>query len=795
MYRGHSGPGSGAPMGGHGMPQPSMPHSTQPPPPQSMQAPHQPQSTHRLPELFEAIKQEFMTLADEVHVSKMQRDEYADKLQVQLQEMSAFQQSLAELDRAHRDAKARYEDEIQRLRREVDMLRAQAASAPGGGSAQGQSAMGGSGTGATPAMPNIPGAQQNGAKQEQPPQLAGWGRGTFPDSSLHRPPTNPTQMHPLGGPPGGLAPPTLPGPGGDRPSDSAPNGDLHPSKRFRTDEYDPTRPRPSPFPPPGGAAPSAGAVSGQGQTSLPPVHPPSSRPPSGYDASKGPPTAPTAPIPPPPLLKSDTPGLLPTASAHSSMTSPLPSIRPMPLPAGPPTASAPPPPPPATLSGSPVTGWCDLSIPPAGTQAEAEQTQAGLRKDGQDWSVVWNGKVGRKWEVEAVASLEHSSVVCCVRFSHDGTMLATGCNRAAHVYEVQTGQRIATLSDPNVPPEGDLYIRSVAFSPDGTLLATGAEDRTVRVWHVRAGRLKYVLQGHDQDIYSLEWGGGGGWVVSGSGDRTVKIWSIETGTCVFTMVNEDSAVSPGTGNGAGPGFSQIKDSGVTSVAVSPGDGRVVAAGSLDKTIRLWDSKTGQLLERFEGHQDSVYSVAFSSDGKHIVSGSLDRTVKIWEMSPQVQTYLASTSHLPPVYATTTPTSATPSSSPAPASEFPKLSSVVTSAPKHTFGGHRDFVLSVAFGSVAPGGRDKDKMDTSPPGATADTEECTEWVVSGSKDRTVTFWDARGAARGKDPASVALMMVQGHKNSVISVALSPVGGLFATGSGDWRARIWRYFEAK
>ena len=57
-----------------------------------------------------------------------------------------------------------------------------------------------------------------------------------------------------------------------------------------------------------------------------------------------------------------------------------------------------------------------------------------------------------------------------------------------------------------------------------------------------------------------------------------------------------------------------------------------------------------------------------------------------------------------------------------------------------------------------------------------------WVLSGSKDRGVQFWDPHNGN--------TQLMLQGHKNSVISVAPSPQGRLFATGSGDMRARIWR-----
>src|SRR5947209_18622799 len=74
-----------------------------------------------------------------------------------------------------------------------------------------------------------------------------------------------------------------------------------------------------------------------------------------------------------------------------------------------------------------------------------------------------------------------------------------------------------------------------------------------------------------------------------------------------------------------------KDAGVTSVAISP-DAFYVAAGSLDKIVRVWDTRTGYLLERLEGHKDSVYSVAFAPDGKTLVSGSLDKTLRLWDMT-------------------------------------------------------------------------------------------------------------------------------------------------------------------
>lgn len=341
-------------------------------------------------------------------------------------------------------------------------------------------------------------------------------------------------------------------------------------------------------------------------------------------------------------------------------------------------------------------------------ELDLERLPAHQKKVEADWFAIFNPEVPRVLDVDLVHTLQHESVVCCVRFSHDGKYVATGCNRSAQIFDVVTGQKICILQDESVDSVGDLYIRSVCFSPDGRYLATGAEDKLIRVWDIASRTIRNTFSGHEQDIYSLDFARDGRTIASGSGDRTVRLWDIEQGHSTLTLSIED---------------------GVTTVAISP-DTKYVAAGSLDKSVRVWDTHTGYLVERLEGpdgHKDSVYSVAFAPNGKDLVSGSLDKTIKMWELV-------------------------------APRGGHPN------NAPKggrciKTFEGHKDFVLSVA---LTPDGN---------------------WVLSGSKDRGVQFWDPR--------TGNTQLMLQGHKNSVISVAPSPSGGSFATGSGDMRARIWSY----
>lgn len=246
-------------------------------------------------------------------------------------------------------------------------------------------------------------------------------------------------------------------------------------------------------------------------------------------------------------------------------------------------------------------------------ELDLERLPGHQKKVEQDWFAIFNPEVPRVLDVDLVHTLQHESVVCCVRFSHDGKYVATGCNRSAQIFDVVDGRKICILQDETVDNVGDLYIRSVCFSPDGRYLATGAEDKLIRVWDIASRTIRNTFAGHEQDIYSLDFARDGRTIASGSGDRTVRLWDIEAGQNVLTLSIED---------------------GVTTVAISP-DTKYVAAGSLDKSVRVWDATTGYLVERLEGpdgHKDSVYSVAFAPNGKDLVSGSLDKTIKMWELA-------------------------------------------------------------------------------------------------------------------------------------------------------------------
>jgi glucose repression regulatory protein TUP1 len=582
--------------------------------------------SQRLNELLDNIRTEFE--------GESQRSvEYEGQITRHIQEIELIRTRVYSLEQQHNQMKAKYEDRIAQLEREIEQRGGPAQNSQHHGPSQPQPQPPQIGHGPSNLFGGIMAgsASQGGPGLAPPPQEAQQQQGMPP----HLGPQGPPGLNPAPGPPQHFGGYQQPGP--------AANGYPQPPQPTAS----PGGKRPPPRGPPGG-----------------PATPQQNNP---------------APYPGSPQVPRPTP---PPHQQHQQQQQQQTAL----MAAGPHVP----------LSQSNILA--DLDI---------EQLPENLKKEGSDWFAVFNPRARRVLDVDLIHNLPHQSVVCCVRFSLDGRFVATGCNRSAQIFDVESGNPVAHLQDGSLPEDGDLYIRSVCFSPNGLYLATGAEDKVIRVWDINSRTIKHQFTGHEQDIYSLDFARNGRIIASGSGDRSVRLWDLESNTQIANFSIED---------------------GVTTVAISP-DNLFVAAGSLDKSVRVWDIQSGQLVVRLEGehgHKDSVYSVAFAPSGGRLVSGSLDKTIKMWEL--------------------TSPARFAPSSGPG-------------GKCIRTFEGHKDFVLSVA---LTPHG---------------------DWVLSGSKDRGVQFWDPH--------TGVAQLMLQGHKNSVISVAPSPTGGVFATGSGDMRARIWRF----
>lgn len=194
-------------------------------------------------------------------------------------------------------------------------------------------------------------------------------------------------------------------------------------------------------------------------------------------------------------------------------------------------------------------------------------------------------------------------------------------------------------------------IASLSFCENGMRLLSASEDGTIRLWDAFSGSEIKQFYGHNGFVRCAVFSPDNQHIVSASGDQTVRVWEVESGYCVkeintgrfpdttsiafapkgdYLVVSWDSYLfvletqSWNLINKIDGNSGSIYD-----ICFSH-DGRVIAAASIDKTIRLWDIKTGECKHVYEGHSDRVNCVSFSPDDHFLASGSNDASVRLWE---------------------------------------------------------------------------------------------------------------------------------------------------------------------
>jgi WD40 repeat protein len=242
--------------------------------------------------------------------------------------------------------------------------------------------------------------------------------------------------------------------------------------------------------------------------------------------------------------------------------------------------------------------------------------------------------------------------------------------------------------------------------------------------------------GHTNAINSVAFSPDGSQALSGSVDNTIKLWDTASGRLIRTFA----------------GHTRI----VNSVTFSP-DGTRIISGSFDNTIKLWDTAAGSEIRTFTGHTGNVNSVAFSPDGRQILSGGGygDNTIKLWDAAAgrEIRTFTGHT-HGVNSAAFSSDGGMVLSGS---WDNTVRLWDTATGQEIRAFLGYAGWIYSATFSP--DGGR----------------------FLSGSTDGTIKLWDA---VTGKEIRTFA-----GHTGWVYSTAFSPDGGRFLSGSYDKTAKLW------
>ncbi|MCP4251611.1 MAG: WD40 repeat domain-containing protein, partial [bacterium] len=211
-------------------------------------------------------------------------------------------------------------------------------------------------------------------------------------------------------------------------------------------------------------------------------------------------------------------------------------------------------------------------------------------------------------------------------FSPDGRLLAGMIEDDAVVWNVATGERVGAF-----PARYDVFLRQLYWSPDGSQLALTSRSwessyAGLWVWDVAGGEELHQVT-HDHSISSVAWSGGEVRLatVYVSGDP------LEGDTAVENVQLWDVAREA-----LGPLLEGHRDE-VRLLSWSP-DGEVLASGSYDGTVRLWEGASGQSLRVLE-HSDRIRSMHWSPDNRLLLTSAEDETVRLWDAAAGGQLHL------------------------------------------------------------------------------------------------------------------------------------------------------------
>ncbi|KAF5273393.1 hypothetical protein FQA39_LY07410 [Lamprigera yunnana] len=290
----------------------------------------------------------------------------------------------------------------------------------------------------------------------------------------------------------------------------------------------------------------------------------------------------------------------------------------------------------------------------------------------------------------------HRNWVLCISWSPNSMKLASACkNGQIIIWDPETGKQIGKTMTGHKQWITSICWEPYHCNPECRLFATSSKDGDIRIWDSILCQILRILTGHTKSVTVVKWGGSG-LLYTASQDRTVRVWRSSDGVLCRVLeghahwvntlaLNTDYTLRIGPFYPSNPHKSSavvdhkfaeeryrdiVKSNGerlvsgsddftlflwnpeqekkplarltghqqlINDVKFSP-DGRILASASFDKSIKLWEARTGKFICTLRGHVQAVYMISFSVDSRLMVSGSADSTLKLWNLKTKKLEY-------------------------------------------------------------------------------------------------------------------------------------------------------------
>ena len=221
------------------------------------------------------------------------------------------------------------------------------------------------------------------------------------------------------------------------------------------------------------------------------------------------------------------------------------------------------------------------------------------------------GSDGRilKWSMndkQYTVVIDNNLVNRVIAISDDGKWLACGTDGVGiQVFNLSSGS-----AEPRIFNAHDNKIRALDFIPNNNNLVTAGLDNEILVWDLSNGS-KQSFAEHDSPVQILVVSKDGKWMAGGTRDLgEIIIWNVDN-------PSEKKIIYSELGNP------------VWSLDFSP-DGKWLVSGDMQGNVKIWDTKTNNMIMNLRGHRARITNIQFSPDGKFLATASNDGSVRLWE---------------------------------------------------------------------------------------------------------------------------------------------------------------------